>query len=49
MRGRYSIIGLEPDLIWRVQGEQAEINRAARTAPKRSRPASARRSRRCAR
>src|SRR5215470_10193212 len=26
-RGRYSIIGLKPDLIWRCQGDQAEINR----------------------
>ena len=26
-RGRYSIIGLEPDLIWRAHGETAEINR----------------------
>src|SRR5215831_1660333 len=30
-RGRYSIIGLEPDLIWRAQGDHAEINRNART------------------
>jgi anthranilate synthase component 1 len=30
VRGRYSIIGLEPDLIWRTQGNRAEINRAAR-------------------
>jgi anthranilate synthase component 1 len=30
-RGRYSIIGLEPDLIWRAQGDKAEINRSART------------------
>jgi anthranilate synthase component 1 len=30
-RGRYSIIGLEPDLIWRANGTRAEINRAART------------------
>ena len=28
MRGRYSIIGLKPDLIWRCRGDQAEINRA---------------------
>jgi anthranilate synthase component 1 len=27
-RGRYSIIGCEPDLIWRAEGTQAEINRA---------------------
>jgi anthranilate synthase component 1 len=32
-RGRHSIIGLDPDLIWRVNGVQAEINRAARTKP----------------
>ncbi|HWM82804.1 MAG TPA: anthranilate synthase component I [Pseudolabrys sp.] len=30
VRGRYSVIGLEPDLIWRANGEQAEINRRAR-------------------
>jgi anthranilate synthase component 1 len=29
-RGRYSIIGLEPDVIWRAQGDAAEINRTAR-------------------
>jgi anthranilate synthase component 1 len=29
MRGRYSIIGLKPDLIWRCQGGKAEINRNA--------------------
>jgi anthranilate synthase component 1 len=33
VRGRYSIIGLEPDLIWRTQGNKAEINRAARSQP----------------
>jgi anthranilate synthase component 1 len=32
-RGRYSIIGLDPDLIWRAAGNKAEINRAARTKP----------------
>jgi anthranilate synthase component 1 len=32
-RGRYSIIGLEPDLIWRTVGGKAEINRGARTRP----------------
>lgn len=26
-RGRYSVIGLDPDLIWRANGEAAEINR----------------------
>ncbi|HJR57657.1 MAG TPA: anthranilate synthase component I [Rhizomicrobium sp.] len=28
-RGRYSIIGLKPDLIWRCRGNLAEINRTA--------------------
>ncbi|MEO7053669.1 MAG: anthranilate synthase component I [Rhizomicrobium sp.] len=28
-RGRYSIIGLKPDLIWRCRGDVAEINRRA--------------------
>ncbi len=27
-RGRYSIIGLEPDTVWRAHGNTAEINRA---------------------
>jgi anthranilate synthase component 1 len=30
VRGRYSVIGLEPDLIWRAHGDKAEINRKAR-------------------
>ncbi len=30
LRGRYSIIGMKPDLIWRCRGETAEINRSAR-------------------
>jgi anthranilate synthase component 1 len=29
VRGRYSIIGLAPDLIWRCFGDRAEINRRA--------------------
>ena len=33
VRGRYSVIGLEPDLIWRCVGNRAWINRAARTEP----------------
>ena len=33
VRGRYSIIGLEPDLIFRVNGADAEINRAAQNDP----------------
>ncbi|MEI9929430.1 MAG: chorismate-binding protein [Rhizomicrobium sp.] len=32
-RGRYSIIGLKPDLIWRCRNGKAEINRNARSAP----------------
>jgi anthranilate synthase component 1 len=32
-RGRYSIIGMEPDLIWRCRGGKAELNRHARSAP----------------
>ena len=32
-RGRYSIIGLEPDLVWRCRGGRAELNRHARAAP----------------
>ena len=30
VRGRYSIIGLEPDLVWRARGDRAEVNRSAR-------------------
>ncbi|MBF9044980.1 anthranilate synthase component I [Rhodobacterales bacterium HKCCE4037] len=30
VRGRYSIIGMKPDLVWRCHGETSEINRAAR-------------------
>ena len=33
VRGRYSIIGLEPDLIWRTVGGKAEINRTVRASP----------------
>jgi anthranilate synthase component 1 len=33
VRGRYSIIGLKPDLIWRCLRGQVEINRTARAAP----------------
>lgn len=29
VRGRYSIIGLDPDLVFRVRGDKAEINRQA--------------------
>ncbi len=30
VRGRYSFIGMKPDLIWRCHGNRAEINREAR-------------------
>jgi len=30
-RGRYSLIGLKPDIIWRCRRERAEINRHARS------------------
>ena len=33
VRGRYSIIGLEPDIIWRAFGNRAEINRTPRGTP----------------
>ncbi|MCC5962529.1 MAG: anthranilate synthase component I [Rhodobacteraceae bacterium] len=33
VRGRYSIIGLKPDLIWDCHGSQSRINRAARFDP----------------
>jgi len=31
IRGRYSFIGLKPDVIWRCRGDAAEINRHALT------------------
>src|ERR1700722_15954857 len=34
VRGRYSIIGLEPDMIFRADGKLAEINHEARGDPK---------------
>jgi anthranilate synthase component I len=33
VRGRYSMIGLEPDIIWRAFGNRAEINRNPAGAP----------------
>jgi anthranilate synthase component 1 len=33
VRGRYSIIGLDPDVVWRADGRAAEINRTARSTP----------------
>lgn len=32
-RGRYSIIGCEPDLIWRARGNKAEVNRNPQSDP----------------
>jgi anthranilate synthase component 1 len=32
-RGRYSVIGMEPDLIWRCQDGRASLNRNAHSAP----------------
>ena len=29
VRGRYSVIGLDPDVVWRANGARAEINRTA--------------------
>ena len=37
-RGRYSIIGLKPDVIWRCRDGKAEINRDAQTDPERFSP-----------
>ena len=33
VRGRHSIIGIDPDLIWRTNGARAEVNRTARLKP----------------
>ncbi|MCL6282179.1 anthranilate synthase component I [Ruegeria sp. 2012CJ41-6] len=33
VRGRYSIIGMKPDLIWRCHGEISALNRSARFDP----------------
>src|SRR5690606_29720703 len=32
-RGRYSMIGMEPDLLWRVRDGRAEVNRSAAADP----------------
>ncbi len=37
-RGRYSMIGLEPDLVWRAFGARAEINRSPAKRPDKFRP-----------
>ena len=33
VRGRYSIIGMKPDLVWRCHGTTSQLNRAARFDP----------------
>ncbi|MHA6347618.1 anthranilate synthase component I [Roseivivax sp. CAU 1761] len=33
VRGRYSIIGMKPDLVWRCHGTKSQLNRAARFDP----------------
>ncbi len=33
VRGRYSIIGLEPDLVWRTSAGKVQVNRNARNKP----------------
>src|SRR5580704_12499597 len=40
VRGRYSIIGLEPDLIFRADGAHAAINRTPRADPEAFKPVS---------
>ena len=37
-RGRYSVIGLEPDLVWRAEGDKAAINRNPVAKPDGFRP-----------
>jgi anthranilate/para-aminobenzoate synthase component I len=49
VRGRYSVIGLDPDLIWRTNGARAEINRNAEASRRPSPLARNRRSMRCVR
>lgn len=38
VRGRYSVIGMKPDLIWRCRGEACEVNRAALSDPNAFKP-----------
>ncbi|MDT3686701.1 MAG: anthranilate synthase component I [Pseudorhodoplanes sp.] len=40
VRGRYSVIGLDPDLVWRANGDKAEINRKIRATPDAFKPCS---------
>ncbi len=41
VRGRYSVVGLKPDLIWRCRGTASELNRDARFDPEAFRPVEA--------
>src|ERR1700751_3605358 len=38
VRGRYSIIGLEPDAVFRINGRRAAISRVAQTGPEAFKP-----------
>src|SRR5450755_4596965 len=38
VRGRYSVIGFEPDLVWRAFGDRAEINRTPRDSAEAFKP-----------
>jgi anthranilate/para-aminobenzoate synthase component I len=49
VRGRYSLLGLDPDLVFRAEGDSAEINRAWRPTARLSRRSMAGRSPDCAR
>ena len=48
-RGRYSIIGMEPDLVWRCRDGRPEVNRHALSAPHAFVPIRARRWTACGR
>ncbi|RMD47628.1 MAG: anthranilate synthase component I, partial [Alphaproteobacteria bacterium] len=39
VRGRYSVVGFKPDLVWECRGEEAWINRSARFDPEAFEPA----------
>jgi hypothetical protein len=47
-RGRYSIVAMKPDLVWRCRGDQAEIAGATTSPPAASRPRRAARWTACA-
>lgn len=38
VRGRYSVIGLDPDLVWRTVGDRAEVSHRASTGSERFEP-----------